>query len=64
MNDTKYLAIYSNKWASEYNNYVGNSLNTLVEAIRNDDNDPDDYTFYELDGALLTPKKLGYKLEN
>lgn len=64
MNDTKYLAIYNNKWVSDYSNYAGNSLSFLVDAIRNDDNDPNDYTFYEIDGSLLTPKKLGYTLED
>lgn len=64
MNDTKYLAIYANKWVSDFNNYVGNSLSVLVDAIRNDDNDPNDYTFYEIDSSLLVPKKLGYKLED
>lgn len=64
MSDTKYIAVYQNLWSAEHGNYISNHLNKLIEEIRNDDNDPTDYTFYEIDGSLLTPKKLGYTLED
>lgn len=64
MNDTKYIAVYQNRWSPASINFVGTSVASIVEEIRNDDNDPTDYTFYEVDGSLLTPKKLGYTLED
>lgn len=63
MNDTKYIAVYQNRWSPASINFVGTSVASIVEEIRNEGNYLTDYTFYKIDGSLLTPKKLGYTLE-